>query len=124
MRKFFRIVFENSNSYKAGSRRQETGALARADEKKTYTGGEGGSGPRAMGRVLRLFKLLARQQRSGMSLTDLSTALDVPKSTLLGTLKPLAADGFLLAEGALYRLGPAAFRLAGTILTAWSAPEL
>ena len=77
-----------------------------------------------MGRVLRLFRLLARQQRSGMSLTDLSGALDVPKSTLLGTLKPLVADGFLLAEGSLYRLGPAAFRLAGSILTAWSAPEL
>ena len=98
--------------------------MARADEKRADGGGEGGTGPRAMGRVLRLFRLLARQQRSGMSLTDLSVALDVPKSTLLGTLKPLAADGFLLAEASLYRLGPAAFRLAGTILTAWSAPEL
>lgn len=81
------------------------------------------NGPRAMGRVLRLFDLLARQ-RDGMTLSDLSLALKVPKSTFLSSLRPLVADGYLLNEGNLYRLGPTAFRLAGTIMSAWSMPDI
>jgi IclR family acetate operon transcriptional repressor len=77
------------------------------------------TGPRAMSRVLRLFELMAAKRR-GMTLTEVSEALDVPKSTLLASLKALAADGFLVSEGALYQLGPAAYRLAGGILSSWS----
>lgn len=81
------------------------------------------NGPRAMGRVLRLFDLLARR-REGMTLSDLSLALKVPKSTFLSSLRALVADGYLISEGNLYQLGPTAFRLAGTIMSAWSMPDI
>jgi DNA-binding IclR family transcriptional regulator len=93
-------------------------------------GGPGGraaggaaSGPRAMSRVLRLFDLLAAR-RSGLTLSEASDALGVPKSTLLASLKALVADGFLIAEGGAYVLGPGAYRLAGTILASWSMPDM
>src|SRR5437764_3653716 len=81
------------------------------------------SGPRAMSRVLRLFDLLAAR-RTGMTLSEASDALDVPKSTLTSSLKALVADGFLIADGGAYQLGPGAYRLAGTILASWSMPDL
>lgn len=80
-------------------------------------------GPRAMSRVLRLFDLLARAP-DGMTLTELSEALDVPKSTFLSSLRALAADGYLIFEGNNYRLGPGAYRLAGTIIASWSLPDI
>lgn len=80
-------------------------------------------GPRAMGRVLALLDVLARN-RDGMTLSELSLALNVPKSTFLSSLRALAADGFLINEGTLYKLGPLAFRLAGTIMAAWSLPDI
>ncbi len=80
------------------------------------------SGPRAMSRVLKLMSVLA-QAPEGLSLTDLAAALDTAKSTLLASLKPLAADDFLVVEGSLYRLGPRAFRLAAEIGSAWSLPR-
>jgi len=81
------------------------------------------SAPRAIARVLRLLELLARQ-RDGLTLSEVSQALDVPKSTFLASLRGLAAGGFVLHRSGVYTLGPAAFRLAGTMLTAWSAPDL
>jgi DNA-binding IclR family transcriptional regulator len=80
-------------------------------------------GPKAMTRVLRLFDLLARQ-REGMSLSEISAALDVPKSTFLGSLRALAADGYLICNGGSYRLGPAAYRLAGTIQAGFVMPDI
>ncbi len=79
-------------------------------------------GPRAMSRVLKLMSVLAKAPE-GLSLTDLASALDTAKSTMLASLKPLAADDFLVAEGSLYRLGPRAFRLAAEIGSAWSLPR-
>lgn len=80
------------------------------------------SGPRAMSRVLKLMSVLAKAPE-GLSLTDLASALDTAKSTLLASLKPLAADDFLVVEGNLYRIGPRAFRLAAEISSAWSLPR-
>jgi DNA-binding IclR family transcriptional regulator len=82
-----------------------------------------GGGPRAMGRVLALLELLA-QTPGGLPLADISAALDVPKSTLLNSLRPLVTDDFLVAEGVLYRLGPRAFRLAATIGSAYDLPRM
>jgi DNA-binding IclR family transcriptional regulator len=79
-------------------------------------------GPRAMSRVLKLMSVLATAPE-GLSLTDLAAALDTAKSTMLASLKPLAADDFLVVEGNLYRLGPRAFRLAAEISSAWSPPR-
>jgi len=76
-----------------------------------------------MGRVLALLELLA-QTPIGLPLADISTALGVPKSTLLNSLRPLVADDFLVVEGVLYRLGPRAFRLAATIGSAYDLPRM
>lgn len=81
------------------------------------------SGPRAMTRVLQLFAALSRE-RKGMTLSQLSRALEVPKSTLVTTLRPLVADGFLVAQGPVYQLGSGAFRLAAQIMSAFSLPTL
>lgn len=75
-----------------------------------------------MSRVLKLMSVLAKAPE-GLSLTDLAAALNTAKSTLLASLKPLAADDFLVIEGNLYRLGPRAFRLAAEISSAWSLPR-
>nr|WP_314437260.1 IclR family transcriptional regulator [uncultured Brevundimonas sp.] len=80
-------------------------------------------GPRAIGRVLSLLNLLARR-RDGMTLSELSQALDVPKSTFLASLRGLAADGYLVHRAGVYALGPAAFRLAGAMMAAWSMPDV
>lgn len=80
-------------------------------------------GPRAMSRVLALFATLA-QARRGMSLSELAEALEVPKSTLLSSLRGLVADSFLIASAGEYRLGPCAYRLAGAIISSWSNTEM
>lgn len=90
---------------------------------EVVSGGKPGIGPRAMSRVLQLFMILARQ-RDGMTLSQLSQALGVPKSTFLNMLRPLVIDDFLAVDGALYKLGPGAFRLASGIMSAFSLPEL
>ncbi len=82
-----------------------------------------GVGPRAMTRVLQLFTTLAKH-RKGLTLTGLSQALAVPKSTLLNSLRPLVNEGYLVADGASYKLGPSAFRFAGSIMSAFSMPDL
>ena len=68
------------------------------------------AGPRAISRVLKLLEVLAATPE-GLSLSDLSVRLGVPKSTLLNSLRPLEKETFLYTEGTLYRLGPRAFRL-------------
>ena len=81
------------------------------------------AGPRAISRVLKLLEVLAANPE-GLSLSDLSVRLGVPKSTLLNSLRPLETDAFLYTEGTLYRIGPRAFRLAAEISSSWSLPSL
>jgi len=59
-----------------------------------------------------------------MTLSQLSQALEVPKSTFLNSLRPLVNEDFLVVDGGLYRLGPGAFRLAARIISAFSMPDL
>jgi DNA-binding IclR family transcriptional regulator len=59
-----------------------------------------------------------------MSLAELSVVLESPKSSLLNLLRPLVAEGFLVHAGGSYRLGPAIFRLAAGVLSAWNFPKL
>jgi len=80
-------------------------------------------GPRAMTRVIRLFTVLA-DNANGLTLSELSVALETPKSTLLNSLRPLVQDDFLIVDGPLYRLGPGAFRMAAQVTSAWSLPQL
>ena len=108
------------SSFHAGAK-ASTGDLMVLDSDSSANGES--SGPRAMSRVLRLLDCLAKAPE-GLSLADLSTEVSTPKSTLLNSLRPLVSEGFLVTEGALYRLGPRAFRLAADIGSAWSLPRI
>lgn len=81
------------------------------------------AGPRSLARLLGIFDVLA-ESRSGMSLAELAIALGSPKSSLLNLLRPLVSDGFLVHADGCYRVGPAMFRLASHVLSAWNFPKL
>ena len=80
------------------------------------------SGPRSLMRVLRTFALLSRAPQ-GISLSELTAALDTPKSSLLNLVRPLVAEGYLINEGGVYRLGPAVFRMSAAVLSAWNVAK-
>jgi IclR family acetate operon transcriptional repressor len=80
-------------------------------------------GPRSLARVLGLFDAVAKSA-DGLTLAQLSATLGAPKSSLLMLLRPLAGANYLVHEGGRYRLGPAAFRLAGVIQSTRSLPRL
>lgn len=76
-----------------------------------------------MSRVLDLFAILAKT-RTGMTLTELSQALGVAKSTLTDSLRALAHDSYLICNDNAYRLGPRAHRLASGIIASWSSTDV
>ena len=80
-------------------------------------------GPKAIARVLDLLSLLSGKP-DGMSLSDLSLAMSVPKSTFLDTLRGLCELHFLVHEDGRYRLGSAAYQFASRLISSWSAPEM
>jgi len=55
-----------------------------------------------------------------MTLAELNTVLESPKSSLLNLLRPLVADGYLNHDNGRYRLGPTIFRLAANIIAVWN----
>jgi IclR family acetate operon transcriptional repressor len=83
----------------------------------------GDGSPRSLARVLGLFDALAVAD-GGLTLTQLSAALDAPKSSLLLLLRPLVSMGYLEHASARYTLGAAVFRMASTILSASRFPRL
>jgi DNA-binding IclR family transcriptional regulator len=91
--------------------------------KDESTGDRDVAGPRSLTRLLGLFGVLSRAP-DGMSLAELSVALDSPKSSLLNLLRPLVAEGYLIHGNGLYTLGPAIFRLSASVLAAWNFPKL
>lgn len=82
-----------------------------------------GGGPRSLTRLLGIFGVLS-QMSEGVSLTDLSLALESPKSSLLNLLRPLVADEYLTNDGGVYKLGPSIYRLSAHILASWNFPHL
>jgi DNA-binding IclR family transcriptional regulator len=70
-------------------------------------------------RLLGLFDALAKST-NGLSLAELNTVLESPKSSLLNLLRPLVADGYVNHENGRYRLGPTIFRLAANIMSVWN----
>ncbi len=76
------------------------------------------SAPRATSRMLQIFETLALRPQ-GMTLTALSVALSVPKSSLLNLVRPFVQDDFLIADGQTYVLGPASFRHAAKLAARW-----
>jgi len=80
-------------------------------------------GPKAVTRVLDLLMLLAAKP-DGLTLSEVSAAMSVPKSTFLDTLRCLYENQYLLCTDGRYRLGPSSYHLASQIVTSWSAPEI
>jgi DNA-binding IclR family transcriptional regulator len=77
------------------------------------------TGPRSLTRLLGLFDALAKSG-NGLTLAELNTVLESPKSSLLNLLRPLVADGYLNHDNGRYRLGPTIFRLAANIMSVWN----
>lgn len=81
------------------------------------------TGPRSLTRVLGLFDALAKKP-DGLTLAELNTVLESPKSSLLNLLRPLVAEGYLMHSHGFYRLGPTAFRMAANIMSVWNFSKL
>src|SRR4051812_7537935 len=77
------------------------------------------TGPRSLTRLLGLFDALAKSG-NGLTLAELNSLLESPKSSLLNLLRPLVAEGYLNHDNGRYRLGPTIFRLAGNIMSGWN----
>jgi DNA-binding IclR family transcriptional regulator len=77
------------------------------------------TGPRSLTRLLGLFDALAKSG-NGLTLAELNSLLESPKSSLLNLLRPLVAEGYLNHDNGRYRLGPTVFRLAGNIMSVWN----
>lgn len=86
-----------------------------AQSDRIGTPGGTSEGPRSLNRILALFDLVAQSNRH-MTLSELSSALDCPKSSLLLLLRPLTEKGYLMREKDTYLLGPRIFQFAQTIL--------
>jgi DNA-binding IclR family transcriptional regulator len=81
------------------------------------------TGPRSLTRILGLFDVLAKKP-DGLTLAELNSVLQSPKSSLLNLLRPLVAEGYLLHSHGFYRLGPTVFRLAANIMSVWNFSNL
>ena len=79
--------------------------------------------PRAIARVFRVIEVLADQARR-MSLAEMSTVLNIPKTSLFAILKGLAQEGYVVFENDTYVLGPRARKLADSINGSRSFSEL
>ncbi|MDO9024511.1 IclR family transcriptional regulator [Zwartia sp.] len=75
-----------------------------------------GTEPRSLLRLFKIFETIAQSQE-GAGLTELSTALDAPKSSLLLLLRPLVTHGYLLHQDRKYTLGPQIFQFSSEILS-------
>jgi IclR family acetate operon transcriptional repressor len=80
-------------------------------------------GPRSLARLFSILEIVARSP-DGLTLTEIAVAVGVPKSSLLGLLRPLVGMGYLYHASSRYRLGPAVFRFASDILAARDLPRL
>lgn len=87
-----------------------------AQPDQSETSGRPSDGPRSLTRIMAIFDLVAQSDRR-MTLSELSSALDCPKSSLLVLLRPLTERGYLMREKDTYFLGPRIFQFAQTILT-------
>ncbi|MBN9259009.1 MULTISPECIES: IclR family transcriptional regulator [unclassified Mesorhizobium] len=80
-------------------------------------------GPRSVTRVMDILDQLARVP-TNLSLSYISDALELPKTSTFNLLKALEKGGYIVQEVGGYKLGPEAFRLASAISTQQSLPAL
>lgn len=78
-----------------------------------------GSAPMAVGRVLRVLRLLANASQ-GMTLAQLCAQLGVPKASLHVLLRGLLADNYVQRPDTTYRLGAESFSLGAALVAARS----
>lgn len=72
--------------------------------------------PRSLIRIFSIFETIA-QASEGAGLTEISIALEAPKSSLLLLLRPLVAHGYLLHHDRKYTLGPQIYQFSSDILS-------
>lgn len=94
---------------------QRTGQDDSVDSPKSADAASFDRGPRSLLRVLNIFENLVKAAE-GMTLTELSQALEAPKSSLLSLLRPLVASEYLVHSGSRYGLGPAIVHLSMNVL--------
>lgn len=70
--------------------------------------------PRSLNRIIQIFELLADAQ-VGLTLTELATRVEAPKSSLLNLLPSLVESGHLASAEGRYAIGPRLFALAGKL---------
>jgi IclR family transcriptional regulator, acetate operon repressor len=80
-------------------------------------------GPMVLPRAFNLLRLLA-EQPAGLTLSELASAVEAPKSTLSVTLKSLANQEVIERKGNIYRLGTEAYSLASAILAGRTLPQI
>lgn len=68
------------------------------------------AGPRSLHRTLRILQHIALGE-GDFTLARLSDELEIPKSSLLGLLRPLVSLAYVVHNNGSYLLGPAAYRL-------------
>lgn len=107
-----------SPRHPAGSR-----VSAKETQQAEVDSGRDYGGPRSLARVLALLGKLSAAEE-GLTLAELSAALECPKSSLLNLLRPLVAEGYLSNALGTYRLGPAIFRLSASVLGSRKLPRL
>jgi IclR family acetate operon transcriptional repressor len=81
------------------------------------------SPPLAVGRLFQIVQHLA-DAPGGASLTELSSALAAPTTSLLGLLRGLVDQGYVARDGRAYRLAPESYLLAGKILAGRNVAEI
>ncbi|WP_345817073.1 IclR family transcriptional regulator (plasmid) [Paraburkholderia sp. PREW-6R] len=84
---------------------------------------EGIGPPRAPVRSLNILQRLVRSS-NGLTLSQLATALDIPKTSVLSLLKALTQAGYVHSDGARYALGPEALQLGTLIAARATAPDV
>jgi IclR family transcriptional regulator, acetate operon repressor len=76
------------------------------------------------GRVTQMLELIARAGAQGMTLTELSKAMDSPRTSLIGLIESLLHEDYIVRHEKSYRLGWSAFRLATAVTSSFQLPAL
>jgi IclR family acetate operon transcriptional repressor len=76
------------------------------------------------GRVTEMLELIARAGAQGVTLTEMSRAMDSPRTSLIGLIDSLLHAGYIVRHEKSYRLGWSAFRLATAITSSFQLPDL
>lgn len=80
------------------------------------------AGPRSVSRGLEVLRLIAGSP-DGLNLTEIASALRLPKTSVLNVLRSLTAESYIASQSGKYRLGGSALSLAAAIGATVSFPS-